>query len=69
VTTYIVATGKLLIADKNNPLLYNKKKAKHAWTVQKPNSWTISWRLLGIILRVLRLEVSVWILEPYGKGV
>jgi hypothetical protein len=30
--------------------------------LQKPNSWTYnSLKFLGIILRVLRLEVSVWI--------
>jgi len=48
----------------------------HTFTVllfhvhQKPNSWcTISLRFLGIILRVLRLEVSVWISQSIGKGV
>ncbi len=39
-------------------------------SVQKPNSWTvISLRFLGIILRVLRFEVSVWISYTVGKGV
>jgi hypothetical protein len=30
---------------------------------------TISLRFLGIILRVLRLEVSVWIFLTIGKGI
>ncbi len=31
-------------------------------------TYAISLRFLGLILRVLRLEVSVWISENIGKG-
>ncbi len=42
----------------------------HILLVPKPNSWTYNFVEVseGIILRVLRLEVSVRILKPWGRG-
>jgi hypothetical protein len=52
-----------------NKLGRKSKKCNETRFISRIHERTISLKFLGIILRVLRVEVSVWISKTIGKGV